>query len=62
MTPWADGNRESMIFRPVTICGACVRIMESALRQSTKDGTALWQKLAADGVFTEEAYRAAMPQ
>ena len=42
--------------------GACVRIMESALRQSTKDGTALWQKLAADGVFTEEAYRAAMPQ
>ena len=42
--------------------GACVRIMESALRQSTKDGVRLWEKLARAGVFTEEAYKQAMPQ
>ena len=42
--------------------GVCVRIMESALRQSTKDGQRLWQKLAAEGVFTEAQYLAAMPQ
>ncbi|MBR6014594.1 MAG: S-layer homology domain-containing protein [Firmicutes bacterium] len=40
--------------------GACVRIMESALRQSTKDGKRFWQKLVEDGVFTEEQYKAAM--
>ena len=42
--------------------GTCVKIMEIALRNRMKDGTTLWQKLAADGVFTEEAYRAAMAQ
>lgn len=42
--------------------GTCVRIMEIALRNRMKDGTPLWQKLVADGVFTEEAYKAAMPQ
>lgn len=40
--------------------GACVRIMESALRQGMKDGGKLWEKLVSDGVFTEEAYRAVM--
>ena len=42
--------------------GTCVRIMEIALRNAMKDGTSLWQKLANDGVFTEEQYKAAMPQ
>lgn len=39
--------------------GSCVRIMESALRQSTKEGERLYEKLVSEGVFTEEAYRAA---
>lgn len=40
--------------------GACARVMRNALRCNTKDGTPLWEKLAADGVFTAEAYHAAM--
>jgi len=40
--------------------GTCVRIMEAALRNATKDGMPLWQKLADAGVFTEEQYRTAM--
>ena len=39
--------------------GACVRIMEAALRQNTNGGDLLWKTLAAEGVFTEEAYKAA---
>jgi len=40
--------------------GACVRIMDAALRNAMKDGTEFWRKLAADGVFTEEEYLEAM--
>ncbi len=40
--------------------GACVRIMEAALRNSMPDGRRLYQKLVEDGVFTEEQYRAAL--
>lgn len=40
--------------------GVAVRVMEIALRNSMKGGTRLYEKLAADGVFTEEQYLAAM--
>lgn len=36
--------------------GVCVAMMESALRQSMKDGKRLWEKLADEGVFTREQY------
>ena len=39
--------------------GACVRMMEAALRQSKNNGDLLWHELAADGVFTESAYKTA---
>jgi len=42
--------------------GTCVRIMEAALRNSLKSGGKLWEKLVADGVFTEAQYRAVMEQ
>ncbi len=40
--------------------GTAVRIMEAALRNAMRDGTKLYQKLADSGVFTEEAYLAAV--
>ena len=40
--------------------GSCVKMMESALRQALKTGDPLYKKLAGEGVFTEEAYKAAM--
>lgn len=40
--------------------GSCVMEMESALRQSLKTGDPLYKKLVSEGVFTEEAYKAAM--
>ncbi|MGN0968747.1 MAG: hypothetical protein ACI4O3_05695 [Oscillospiraceae bacterium] len=40
--------------------GTCVRIMEAALRNSMKDGTTLADKLIEQGVFTREAYEAAV--
>ena len=39
--------------------GACVRMMEAALRQHKNNGDLLWRELAADGVFTESAYKTA---
>lgn len=39
--------------------GACVRIMEAALRQKKNSGGLLWRELASEGVFTEDAYKAA---
>ena len=39
--------------------GACVRIMEAALRQKKNGGDLLWRELASEGVFTEDAYKAA---
>jgi len=39
--------------------GTCASIMESALRQSMKGGTRLWEKLVRDGVFTETQYNEA---
>ena len=42
--------------------GTCVRIMEAALRNSLKTGGRLWEKLAADGVFTEAQYKSVMGQ
>ena len=40
--------------------GSCVKMMESALRQALKTGDPLYKKLANEGVFTEEAYKAAV--
>lgn len=40
--------------------GVCVRIMEAALRQATTEHVRLYEKLSADGVFTEEQYHAVM--
>ena len=42
--------------------GTCVRIMEIALRNATKGGGRLADKLIAQGVFTQEAYDAAFPK
>lgn len=39
--------------------GACVRIMEAALRQKKNGGDLLWRELASEGVFTEDAYKTA---
>ena len=39
--------------------GACVRIMEAALRQKKNGGDLLWRELASEGVFTEDAYKIA---
>lgn len=39
--------------------GACVRIMEAALRQKKNGGDLLWRELASEGVFSEDAYRTA---
>lgn len=39
--------------------GACVRMMEAALRQRKNNGDILWRELAADGVFAESAYKTA---
>ena len=39
--------------------GACVRMMEAALRQNKNNGDLLWRELAADGVFAESAYKTA---
>ena len=39
--------------------GACVRMMEAALRQNKNNGDILWRELAADGVFAESAYKTA---
>ena len=39
--------------------GACVRMMEAALRQGKNNGDIIWRELAANGVFTEEAYKTA---
>jgi len=38
---------------------ACVRIMANALRQKRNGGELMWQFLSDQGVFSEEAYRAA---
>lgn len=40
--------------------GSCVRIMEAALRNSLKAGGRLWEKLVANGVFTEAQYKSVM--
>ena len=39
--------------------GACVRIMEAALRQKKNGGDLLWRELAGEGAFPEEAYKTA---
>lgn len=33
--------------------------MEAALRQKKNGGDLLWRELASEGVFTEDAYKAA---
>ncbi len=42
--------------------GVCVRIMEIALRNATKSGTRLADKLIDQGVFTRDAYDQAFPR